>query len=646
MASNKINEPLYRDLYVLEDETNPSTTGLNTVFPSTTLDQVFDDKNPSKKTLRQIIEDLKQEIITGGRGNIIFPITTINGKTGDVVITKADIGLGMVDNTRDADKPLSAPQRAALMDILANYDFNASEYLTRINDHIMDMKNPHGVTLDQINKDDALMQFVNHYIGLHNFSGENTVHPDIRHSLTILWNLVDNINSSLESRVGNVLNVMEKHYNDELAHINLFDKKEDISNKVLSFSATVDNNHTKYPSTKAVSDFITYRLKEFKKELPDVKNWIDDIIIIGTRNDLPPANEKNWRKVCFINKGNSSHNEVAVCRKNQDGVTFDWDISSFDTFTKFDQKYFLDGDDGLTLIMPAIVKDILDRNGALDTYLDKVLENYYTREEIDNFESVKTLKIIPGTMNGTIRYYINDDLRTISNDIQVTGLKRLAYLEWITENEIWDQAIHSNHIISNSIEHRHLQEQCVDASNMNCKYGHILINSEDPDGTKVNEITLMQLADFLRPLIGGWPDPSVPGGNPWSEALDGRIPKLHLIKPGIEYPYDDYSYYMRFTGTISVIQNMDFKELLTHNINLKNAKLVDAGGTWEYQSDPSEWTILGGSNITGHTFATINMTEDGVYLESISIGHRMNAEYDVWIKYVKPDEIAKLPNIY
>ena len=69
-------------------------------------------------------------------------------------------------------------------------------------------------------------------------------------------------------------------------------------------------------------------------------------------------------------------------------------------------------------------------------------------------------------------------------------------------------------------------------------------------------------------------------------------------------------------------------------------KLIDAGGTWCYQSDPEEWTILGGSNITGHTFATVTMTQDGSYLETISIGDRMNAEYDVWIRYVKSNEVV------
>jgi hypothetical protein len=41
-------------------------------------------------------------------------VTSINGKTGTVVLTKADVGLGNVDNTKDQDKPVSIAQQAAI----------------------------------------------------------------------------------------------------------------------------------------------------------------------------------------------------------------------------------------------------------------------------------------------------------------------------------------------------------------------------------------------------------------------------------------------------------------------------------------------------------------------------------------------------
>ena len=46
---------------------------------------------------------------TGGPG----AVTSVAGRTGDVVLAKADVGLGNVNNTADADKPVSTAQAAA-----------------------------------------------------------------------------------------------------------------------------------------------------------------------------------------------------------------------------------------------------------------------------------------------------------------------------------------------------------------------------------------------------------------------------------------------------------------------------------------------------------------------------------------------------
>jgi hypothetical protein len=46
-------------------------------------------------------------------------VTSVAGRTGAVVLTKADVGLGNVDNTSDVNKPVSTAQQAAL-DLKAN----------------------------------------------------------------------------------------------------------------------------------------------------------------------------------------------------------------------------------------------------------------------------------------------------------------------------------------------------------------------------------------------------------------------------------------------------------------------------------------------------------------------------------------------
>mgnify|MGYP003347032683 FL=1 len=41
------------------------------------------------------------------------PVQTVAGRTGNVTLTKSDVGLGSVDNTSDVNKPVSAAQAAA-----------------------------------------------------------------------------------------------------------------------------------------------------------------------------------------------------------------------------------------------------------------------------------------------------------------------------------------------------------------------------------------------------------------------------------------------------------------------------------------------------------------------------------------------------
>lgn len=71
----------------------------------------------------------------------VHPVDSVNGKTGVVVITKEDVGLGNVDNTSDREKPISAATQAAL-DKKTNKDLFDS--------HVSNRQNPHGVTKAQV----------------------------------------------------------------------------------------------------------------------------------------------------------------------------------------------------------------------------------------------------------------------------------------------------------------------------------------------------------------------------------------------------------------------------------------------------------------------------------------------------------------
>lgn len=60
------------------------------------------------------------------------PVTSVNGKTGVVVLDKADIGLGNVDNTSDADKPISTATQLALDDKADSTDLD--DYVLKAGD--------------------------------------------------------------------------------------------------------------------------------------------------------------------------------------------------------------------------------------------------------------------------------------------------------------------------------------------------------------------------------------------------------------------------------------------------------------------------------------------------------------------------------
>ena len=744
--TNRILGNLPRDLFILEDEDNPRSSQVNNIWPSTILDQVFDDQSPTNKTLREILEDLKQDIITGGRGNIVFPVTSVNGKNGDIIITKNEVGLGRADNTADIDKPLSTPQREAINKILKDYDFNIN--LSELYDHIMDTNNPHDVTIDQINKDDALVDFVQDYISKHNYSTHNTIHMDIRRSLSQLWMLVEEINNGIEERVTNLIDVLNNHIEDNNPHQEVFDTKEDVANKVMSFNKLINNDHTHYPSTRAVVEYVGQKIAEFNETLPNIETWIQDINIIDSRDQLPAPVESRLREAYFIRNGVGSHDEIAICRPNEDN-TYYWDISHLGSYSKFNPDHFIDTPDGLSINLDGIaslifesiqddevtklVTDAFDGEEDLSiitiplkrtcgdnefekliyedisTYVDDVFNldhsvlptipyvRIYADDDLchclDDYEGIcrieihkavykifdgntditmktypiptifshrtddegntnielsgiSSISIITGTMDGHIRYYVNGDMSTMSDNIKVAGLKRLAYMEYVTENEIWDQAIHSHHIRDRAIESRHIKDMGITPEKIKCTNGYLIGNTSNDEEPMAGEISLMDLAEAMRPYIGGSSETDIgkPESNSYYQKLGMQIMHPQLWRIGYEYDLGDYSYGVRFSGTISCIPNMNIRVLLTSNMKTTNGhRITDAGGVWVYQSDPLCWTVLGGSNITGHTFATITMDNKGLYFESISTGDRIDATFDVWVRYVKTKEYENVP---
>lgn len=58
--------------------------------------------------------DPHPQYTTAAEAAAAAPVQSVAGKTGAVTLVKADVGLGAVDNTADADKPISTPTATAL----------------------------------------------------------------------------------------------------------------------------------------------------------------------------------------------------------------------------------------------------------------------------------------------------------------------------------------------------------------------------------------------------------------------------------------------------------------------------------------------------------------------------------------------------
>jgi len=502
--ANEVISVLTRDLITLDDETNPEGSGINTIYPSTTLDQVFDNRSSTNKTLRTIIEELKVDILTGGRGNINFPVTSVNGKTGNIEISPADLGLqDLIGNKPDMDKPLSDPQREAVSQMISSYRYEVD--LSDLYNHINDMDNPHGVTIAQLDSSGAVTSMIKALIHSHSIDTDMNTHLDIRNQISALSSRLSNLSTAVDQTVTTTFDTIARHDTDTAAHINLFSKKEDADNKAYEIG---EGNHKSYPSTRAVVEYVTARLAEYKRSNPDVQQWIDDIIFIDNRSELPMANYGVYRKAYFIRYGNGSHPELAICRMNPDGRTYGWDISTSSTFSKFDPVYFTENADGLSINLNTITDRIMQEDSILNSMksqlsnlMPNIMGEYYTKTAIDTFHFIRSISILPGTQDGTIRYFINEDERTMSDDIRVTGLQRLAFLEWITEGELADQAVQSRHIVDRAIEHRHMGDKAVSYKNMQASHMTMFGNLEDETNHSVQEITIPELAATLNPYL-------------------------------------------------------------------------------------------------------------------------------------------------
>jgi len=75
---------------------------------------VYTEISPSPGSTDAVPEGSVNLYFTNARASAAAPVQSVAGRTGAVVLTKSDVGLGNVDNTSDANKPISTATQTAL----------------------------------------------------------------------------------------------------------------------------------------------------------------------------------------------------------------------------------------------------------------------------------------------------------------------------------------------------------------------------------------------------------------------------------------------------------------------------------------------------------------------------------------------------
>ena len=116
---------------------------------TTLQNNITKEVNDRKGEITRVEKLISDEAATRAQADITVNTKVdshIGNKSNPHGVTKAQVGLGNVNNTSDADKPVSTAQATAIADAKAA-GTNAQTNLTT---HMQNMSNPHGVTRDQL----------------------------------------------------------------------------------------------------------------------------------------------------------------------------------------------------------------------------------------------------------------------------------------------------------------------------------------------------------------------------------------------------------------------------------------------------------------------------------------------------------------
>lgn len=184
---------------------------------TTLQNNITKEVNDRKGEITRIEELISDEAATRAQAD-----TTVNAKVDSHIgnksnphgVTKAQVGLGNVNNTSDADKPVSTAQATAIADAKAA-GTNAQTNLTT---HIQNKSNPHGVTRDQLGMGttaEIIFKKVSAPSGLWKESDERlkTFIKPLEHTLDEICSIpTDSFMIRGNHDIGTIAQTIEKHF--------------------------------------------------------------------------------------------------------------------------------------------------------------------------------------------------------------------------------------------------------------------------------------------------------------------------------------------------------------------------------------------------------------------------------------------------
>ena len=184
---------------------------------TTLQENITKEVNDRKGEITRVEKLISDEAATRAQAD-----TTVNAKVNSHIgnksnphgVTKAQVGLGNVNNTSDADKPVSTAQATAIADAKAA-GTNAQTNLTT---HIQNKSNPHGVTRDQLGMGttaEIIFKKVSAPSGLWKESDERlkTFIKPLEHTLDEICSIpTDSFMIRGNHDIGTIAQTIEKHF--------------------------------------------------------------------------------------------------------------------------------------------------------------------------------------------------------------------------------------------------------------------------------------------------------------------------------------------------------------------------------------------------------------------------------------------------